>query len=43
MKLEDAALWLEEDTDTEALRYLNYGVILPSSPAALTCLERGVS
>ena len=33
MRLEDAQLWLEEDTDSEALRFLNYGITLPSSAA----------
>ena len=32
MRLEDAALWLEEATDSESLRFLNYGMVLPSSP-----------
>jgi RimJ/RimL family protein N-acetyltransferase len=36
MRLEDATLWLEEDTDSEALSFLNYGVILPSSTVDAT-------
>lgn len=33
MRPDDANLWLTEDTDTEAQRFLNYGVPLPASPA----------
>lgn len=33
MRPEDADLWLVEETDTEAQRFLNYGVPLPASPA----------
>lgn len=31
MRLDDAALWLEEDNDSPTLRFLNYGMTLPSS------------
>jgi RimJ/RimL family protein N-acetyltransferase len=31
MHLEDAELWLQEDTDSQAICFLNYGVMLPSS------------
>jgi RimJ/RimL family protein N-acetyltransferase len=31
MKLEDAKFWLAEDTDSQALCFLNYGMVLPNS------------
>jgi RimJ/RimL family protein N-acetyltransferase len=34
MRLEDGDLWLEEEEDSLAVRFLNYGMVLPKSPQA---------
>lgn len=31
MQIKDAELWLKEETDSEAIRFLNYGIDLPKS------------
>lgn len=34
MHREDAALWLEEDADSDAVRFLHYGMDVPKSTRA---------